>query len=114
MGPPGLLSYPFLLLFLIFFLHAVSVCSLLTFVLFRWKPDYLTALFTPHVVMVTIVSVFVFVIVAIGLSYYCYRVRDSHLRRESRAAVQLRAENKIAPTDTGSVHENEKDEQVAK
>ena len=27
--------------------------------------------------MVTIVSVFVFVIVAIGLSYYCYRVRSS-------------------------------------
>jgi len=61
------------------------------------RTDLLVALFTPHVVMVTIVSVFVFVIVAIGLSYYCYR---------------LRAENKIAPTDTGSVHENEKDEQV--
>merc|ERR1712038_1243284 len=60
--------------------------------------DYLTALFTPHVVMVTIVSVFVFVIVAIGLSYYCYR---------------LRAENKIAPTDTGSVvGDGEKDGQV--
>jgi len=62
------------------------------------RTDLLVALFTPHVVMVTIVSVFVFVIVAIGLSYYCYR---------------LRAENKISPTDTGSVNgEGEKDEQV--
>lgn len=62
------------------------------------RTDLLVALFTPHVVMVTIVSVFVFVIVAIGLSYYCYR---------------LRAENKIGPTDTGSMNgENEKDEQV--
>ena len=37
----------------------------------------MSALFTPHVVMVTIVSVFVFVIVTIGLSYYCYRVNNS-------------------------------------
>ena len=83
--------------------------------------------------MVTIVSVFVFVIVAIGLSYYCYRVKafyyvnitsscavDPQKRaniwcKKREKAVQLRAENKIAPTDTGSVNgENEKDEQVAK
>jgi len=62
------------------------------------RTDLLVALFTPHVVMVTIVSVFVFVIVAIGLSYYCYR---------------LRAENKIGPTETGSLNvEEEKENQV--
>ena len=68
-----------------FFLYQFWFCMLCRlyivncFFPFRWKPDYLTALFTPHVVMVTIVSVFVFVIVAIGLSYYCYRVKPSHL-----------------------------------
>ena len=67
-----------------FFLYQFWFCMLCRlyivncFFPFRWKPDYLTALFTPHVVMVTIVSVFVFVIVAIGLSYYCYRVKPSH------------------------------------
>jgi len=52
------------------------------------RTELLVALFTPHVVMVTIVSVFVFFIVTIGLSYYCYR---------------LKSENKIAPTETGLV-----------
>ena len=81
---------------------------------FLQKPDYLTALFTPHVVMVTIVSVFVFVIVAIGLSYYCYRVKILPNREDSLSVFfQLRAENKIAPTDTGSVvGDGEKDGQV--
>lgn len=63
------------------------------------RTDLLVALFTPHVVMVTIVSVFVFVIVTIGLSYYCYR---------------LKAENKVVPADGSSVtgEEDTKDAQV--
>ena len=79
----------------------------------------MTALFTPHVVMVTIVSVFVFVIVAIGLSYYCYRVRSSRKVqrkwKKRKVCSQLRAENKIAPTETGSVNgDTEKEGQVRK
>ena len=37
--------------------------------------------------MVTIVSVFVFVIVAIGLSYYCYRVRKDQRKWKKRISL---------------------------
>lgn len=48
------------------------------------RTDLLAKLFTPHVVMVTIVSVLVIVVVTVGLSYYCYK---------------LKAENRVEPAE---------------
>merc|ERR1711936_805672 len=46
------------------------------------RTDPQAKLFTPHVVMVTIVSVLTIVVVTVGLSYYCYK---------------LKAENRVEP-----------------
>jgi len=48
------------------------------------RTDLLAKLFTPHVVMVTVVSVLVIVVVTVGLSYYCYK---------------LKAENRVEPAE---------------
>ena len=48
------------------------------------RTDLLAKLFTPHVVMVTIISILVIVVVTVGLSYYCYR---------------LKAENRVEPAE---------------
>ena len=47
-------------------------------------------LFTPHVVMVSSVSIIVIVMVTVGLSYYCYK---------------LKTENRIEPSeDVGNLN----------
>ena len=46
--------------------------------------DLLKQLFTPHVVMVSSVSIIVIVMVTVGLSYYCYK---------------LKTENRIEPSE---------------
>ena len=50
------------------------------------RTDLLAKLFTPHVVMVTVVSLLVIIAVTVGLSYYCYR---------------LKAENRVEPNEVG-------------
>ena len=42
------------------------------------RTDLLAKLFTPHVVMVTIVSVLVIILVTLGLSYYCYKLKTEN------------------------------------
>ena len=52
--------------------------------------DLLKQLFTPHVVMVSSVSIIVIVMVTVGLSYYCYK---------------LKTENRIEPSeDVGNLN----------
>ena len=49
-------------------------------------------LFTPHVVMVSSVSIIVIVMVTVGLSYYCYK---------------LKTENRIEPSeDVGNLNDS--------
>ena len=40
--------------------------------------DMLVKLFTPHVVMVSVVSIIVVVMVTVGLSYYCYKLKSEN------------------------------------
>ena len=40
--------------------------------------DMLVKLFTPHVVMVSVVSIIVIVMVTVGLSYYCYKLKSEN------------------------------------
>ena len=47
----------------------------------------LKQLFTPHVVMVSSVSIIVIVMVTVGLSYYCYKLKTENRIEPSEEVV---------------------------
>ena len=49
--------------------------------------DLLKQLFTPHVVMVSSVSIIVIVMVTVGLSYYCYKLKTENRIEPSEEVV---------------------------
>ena len=57
--------------------------------------DLLKQLFTPHVVMVSSVSIIVIVMVTVGLSYYCYKLKTENRIEPSEDVRNLNVSREI-------------------
>ena len=58
--------------------------------------DMLVKLFTPHVVMVSVVSIIVIVMVTVGLSYYCYKLKSENRVEPSEQVTKILQNNLLS------------------